>query len=280
MNPASSEARNGTAWATSQAVPIRRRGGPGRRRCGGARQGRPRHAPAIPSIAIGVSMSPGRTAFTRIPWRAPDMASWWVRALHRRLGRLVGQQRHRADRRHRRDVDDRPRALGPHDGQHVLARHPRALEVDVVDQVPVLGEPGGAGVTGADPDVVDQHVDAPVAVERGGGDGAAVGLVGDVGPQRPRPAPGRFDQVTGLHGRGEVPVDRHHLRSLRCQLQGGGPAVADGVARGLARSDDHRHPVRNRPGPRPVTSGSRAPRRRAPRRRSAAPCTSSRTGPR
>ena len=35
-------------------------------------------AAEIPSIAIGVFISPGRTALTRMPWRATPIARCWV----------------------------------------------------------------------------------------------------------------------------------------------------------------------------------------------------------
>ena len=64
-------------------------------------------AAEIPSIAIGVCISPGRMALTRMPWRASPIARCWVSAFTPGLGDLVGGGVGRADRRDRRDVDDR-----------------------------------------------------------------------------------------------------------------------------------------------------------------------------
>jgi len=68
MKPASSEARNSIALATSSGVPARPRGHTSFQ------------AEIVASMSyiprvMGVSMKPGHTQFTRIPWRAPSTAA-------------------------------------------------------------------------------------------------------------------------------------------------------------------------------------------------------------
>ena len=81
MKPASSLARNSAAFATSQAVPIRRRSGtlPSRAAATSAR-GRP-VARARVSTAIGVSISPGRMVLQRMPCSAFWNATCSVKAI-------------------------------------------------------------------------------------------------------------------------------------------------------------------------------------------------------
>src|SRR6478752_7238286 len=76
---ASSDARNSAALATSHAVPIvRPRGTMASRWATNSARSMPRAA-EIPSIAIGVFISPGRIALTRIPCRATRIARCSVR---------------------------------------------------------------------------------------------------------------------------------------------------------------------------------------------------------
>ena len=78
MKRASSEARKSAAQATSQAVPMRPPSGTAASRCAISFSLAMPSACEMPSIAIGVSISPGMITFARMPYFALPIASVWV----------------------------------------------------------------------------------------------------------------------------------------------------------------------------------------------------------
>ena len=109
------------------------------------------------------------------------------RARHRDHGALardvVEQERHALVGRARGDVDDAPVAGGAHRGHDRAGREEHAEHVDVVDLAPLVDADllERLGLERAvDARVVDQPVDAAVALERRGGHGLGVGLLRDV----------------------------------------------------------------------------------------------------
>ena len=108
------------------------------------------------------------------------------------------------------DVDDATAAGGAHrlgdgaraeeDGADVDAEHVFPLgQVDLPERPPLDA--------GEETRVVDEHVDAPVAVEHLAKRGRDRLLIGDVRCERERRAAGRLDRPHGLVGRGEVDRD-------------------------------------------------------------------------
>ena len=150
-------------------------------------------------------------------------------------------------RRDRGDVDDRALALALHDRHDLPADQIDALEVDVVDEVPV-GLLGGDDAAGArDADVVDQHVDPAERRHAGLDHGLdAVGF-GDVGRMGRADAALALDDAPGLVGRREVEVDREYVGPLAREQHGGRLAIAPARA-DRARAGDQRHLAVEPPG--------------------------------
>ncbi len=81
-------------------------------------------------------------------------------------GGVVAEPPHPAQPGDGRVVDDHPRALAHHHGDHAARHQPGALQVDVHHRVPlVLAQLVGEAV-GAYPGVVEEDVDAPEALHR------------------------------------------------------------------------------------------------------------------
>ena len=119
-------------------------------------------------------------------------------------------QRRRAGARHLKCPDDIDRI----DTQKVVGR--QAVEVGVLDEL------GGAGV-------VDQRVDAPPLVQRGLGQAAAVGVLGDIRLDQQSFRAGRLARLLRCARRVfALGVVDHHARALAGEHDGGGGADTAG----------------------------------------------------
>ncbi len=155
------------------------------------------------------------------------------------LGRLVGDGAARTQRRGRGDVDDRSRLFLAHHRQDMLAGHEHGLQVELKQLVPHVGLKFRRRLVAARPaHVVVQHVDAAVTVGAGRCDGAAIIFLAHVGLKGRSLAADVGDHFQGVGGAGFVIIDDQHGRPFLGEAEGGGAAVADGLARLLAATDD------------------------------------------
>ena len=147
--------------------------------------------------------NPGATAFTRTPCGASSTASHRVRFSTAALGSPVADHLgQRAVRRHRRDVDDRPRH---HRGAEDLTRDHRAVEVEPdnlvesrrwqLEERPLADRRRGDIAAGG----VDERVDPAEAIEQGCTGAFELGGFEDVGLE---------------HDRGVVEAPRQRLERL------------------------------------------------------------------
>ena len=100
---------------------------------------------------------------------------------HRRLGRRVGREAARPQRRDRGDVDDRA-ALGglDHRRDRVLGEQEHRLDVDLHDAAVFLGLLVDHAAAAADADIVVEEVEPAPAIDRGVDQPLAVGFLGGV----------------------------------------------------------------------------------------------------
>ena len=125
---------------------------------------RPR-ACEIPSTAIGVFISPGRIAFTRMPYFALPQARPCVSAFTPAFDVLYAMSGVEQTEAIDETLTIDPLSLLLHDWQHVLASEKYTLQIHIEDTVPaLLGQAREAGIAGARTDIVLEDVDPP---ERG-----------------------------------------------------------------------------------------------------------------
>ncbi len=86
-----------------------------------------------------------------------------------------------------------------------------------------------------------QDVDAPEGVEAGPGHGAAVVLAGDVGADGGGLAAFGLDEGAGFLGGFGSAVGQQNACAFAGEEDGGGAAVADGLAGGLSGAGDDGH---------------------------------------
>jgi len=134
--------------------------------------------------------------------------------------------------------------LFAHDRHDVLGGHHRAAQVDGANPVEhCLGDFRERRIAAADahPDVIVQNVDAPPAPPRLGDGRGERAFLGDVRLECRAGAAVLGRQSRGFFRRGEVAVDREHLRALLTEPQHGRAAVAQALAGALAGSDHDRN---------------------------------------
>jgi len=159
----------------------------------------------------------------------------------RRLRGVVARIGHAgvADRRDRRDVDDRAAALHHHHRDHVLHREERALEIDGEHPVPRLFGQLDHAADVRDAHVIVEHVDAAEIRDAGLHHRLDIGILRHVGAERQREAAFIGDDVGRLLGGAQVDVDAEHLRAFARAGDRGRLAVAPAGA-DRAGADDQR----------------------------------------
>ena len=173
---------------------------------------------------------------------------------HRRLARLVGDQRVVLERGERGDQDDRSRALRAHQRHDVLAGHHCAAQVDRHHAIKgFLGDLGERLVAPRDahPDVVVQDVDPAPALARGAYHGGQRGLARHVGFEGAAVAARLARQRHRLLGRSKVAIRCHHSCAFAGKAQHRGTAVAHALALALAGADHDRDLVLQAHAPHP-----------------------------
>ena len=149
--------------------------------------------------------------------------------LRRDVGR-IGHLAERAQPHHGGDVDDRTAAAGPHLAGDEARERERRSQVQVDDAREVLGAQLQRGARRAHPGVVDESVDAAVALHHSVHQALAVGGVGDVARHghRLRDGGGKAGQPVGP------------ARSQNRNRAGGGEAAGELLAEPRARTGhDH-----------------------------------------
>jgi hypothetical protein len=161
--------------------------------------------------------------------------------VHAGLGSFVSQNICGANCGDGGDVDDRTAALFSHYGQHAPAREEHALEVDGHDFVPgLLAETQDSIVAGSDTDIVVQDIHAAVGFHGSADEGAAIVFARDVCLEAKALAALSFDEGFGFLDGFAAEVNQSDASAFAGEEDGGGAAIADGIARCLACADDDR----------------------------------------
>ena len=177
------------------------------------------------SISIGVSVSPGHTAFTRMPWRPMVDRLRLGHEDHAALRRAVRDGPGAADQTPaRRAVDDRAAPLFDHRRQHRARHQERALEARVHLRVPLVLVAPQRVVGHVDAGVVEQHIDPAERLERLERAAGAVLGVANVGPDEDGATARRLD-LAGDRGAASLVATRdRHAGAFAGERHRGRPA--------------------------------------------------------
>lgn len=142
------------------------------------------------------------------------------------------------------DVHDCSRPLPDHVRNDMLHRVDSGSEVHREHAIPVLGGGLCDPAEQADPDVVIEHVDAPVRANQRVREARDGRLVGRVDPEALRSPALGADHLRGAARGALVAVDTHDVRAVPRHEERGRPPVSDLVAHGSGADDERDLPVK------------------------------------